>query len=157
MITRLDFQIRWNTFVVKLSQRAQEVRESSVPRVRVVQVTRVSCALHRHHSVIGQIAEVPEWQLSQLSVLVAVNDQRGDLEEIRDKKQSVGFDWRCQILASVQPVASSTATEGVLVHLKERDIKHQIVMSHSVFCFFAVNVNYSAQHCKKNFSTQFCV
>lgn len=72
--------------MVKLSQRAQEVRESSVPRVRVVQVTRVSCALHHHHSVIGQIAEVAERQLSQLSVLVAVNDQRGDLEEIRGQK-----------------------------------------------------------------------
>lgn len=44
----------------ELSQHVQEVCECLVPRVRVIQVTRVSCALHHHHSVISQIAEVPE-------------------------------------------------------------------------------------------------
>lgn len=75
-----------HTFVVELSQRVQEIHECFVPRVRVIQVTRVSCALHHHHSVIGQTAEVPEWQLSQLSVLVTIDYQRGDLEELQDKK-----------------------------------------------------------------------
>lgn len=75
-----------NTFVVPLSQRVQEVREGSVPGVRVVQVTRVSRAPHHHHSVIGQVAEVPERRLAQLSVLVPVNYQGGDLEETQDKR-----------------------------------------------------------------------
>lgn len=44
----------------ELSQRVQEVGESLVPRVRVIQVTWMSCSLHHHHSVIGQTAEVPE-------------------------------------------------------------------------------------------------
>lgn len=84
MIARLDFK-----FAVPLSQRVQEVRESPVPRVRVVQVTRVSRALHHHHSVIGQVAEVPERQLSQLSVLVPVNDHGRDLEETQDGKKEI--------------------------------------------------------------------
>lgn len=72
-----------------VSQRVQEVGESSVPGVRVVQVTGVSRAPHHHHSVIGQVAEVPERHLSQLSVLVPVNDQGGDLEETQD--QNMGW------------------------------------------------------------------
>lgn len=71
--------------MVPLSQRVQEVGESSVPGVGVVQVTRVSRAPHHHHPVIGQVAEVPERRLSQLSVLVPVNDQGGDLEDTQDK------------------------------------------------------------------------
>lgn len=69
--------------MVELSQLGKEIRECFVPRVRVVQVTGVSCALHHHHRVVGQTAEVPERQLSKLSVLVTINDQRGDLEELQ--------------------------------------------------------------------------
>ena len=62
------------------SQRVEELCESFVPRVRVVQVTGMTRPFHHHHAVIGQIAQVAEWQLSQQSVLVTVDDERWDLE-----------------------------------------------------------------------------
>lgn len=70
----------------RASQRIKEVCESFVPSVRVVQVTGVTRSFHHHHAVIGQIAQVAEWQFSELGVLVTINDQRRDLEERRDTK-----------------------------------------------------------------------
>lgn len=99
--------------MVTLSQRVQEVREGSVPSVRVVQVTRVSRAPHHHHPVVGQVAEVPERHLSQLSVLVPVNDQGGDLEDTQDKKNVLTWTGASP-QASVGPVAASPGVEGVM-------------------------------------------
>lgn len=72
----------------RASQCVNEICESFVPSVRVVQVTGVTCSLHHHHAVIGQIAQVAERHLSELSVLVAVHDQRRDLEEAQNKIQT---------------------------------------------------------------------
>lgn len=67
----------------RASQSLQEVGKRFVPGVWVVKVTRVSRSLHYHHPVIRQIAQVSERHLSELSVLVAVNDQRRDLNTHR--------------------------------------------------------------------------
>lgn len=75
------------------SQRLKEVCERLVPRVRVVQVTGVARPFHHHHSVIGQVAQVSEWLFSELRVLITVNDQRWDLEERRDTRNTHGSSW----------------------------------------------------------------
>lgn len=62
------------------SQRFKKVCESFVPRVRVVEVTGVAGSFHHQHAVVAKVTQVVERQLSKLSVLVAVNDQRGDLQ-----------------------------------------------------------------------------
>lgn len=60
---------------LRASQRIEEIRESLVPSVRVIQVTGVTCSFHHHHAVIGEIAQVAERQFSELNVLVTVNDE----------------------------------------------------------------------------------
>lgn len=63
------------------SQFGEELCENPVPGVGVVQVTGMTGALHHHYAVIGQIAQVTARLLPQLSVLVAVDDERRDLED----------------------------------------------------------------------------
>lgn len=75
------------------SQRVQEVRESFVPGVGVVQVTGVTRSCHHHHAVIGQVTQVSERNLSELSVLVTVNYERWDLEEALDTHTEISM--RC--------------------------------------------------------------
>lgn len=52
-----------------------------MPSIWVIQVTGMPRPLHHHHFVIGQMAQVGEGQISQLNVLVAVDDQRWNLSE----------------------------------------------------------------------------
>lgn len=82
----------------RASQRVKEVCKSFVPSVWVVQVTGVACSLHHHHFVIGQIAQVTEWHLPELMVLVTVNDQRWDLDTkittiMKEKKKEPFAEW----------------------------------------------------------------
>lgn len=59
-----------------------------MPSFGVIQVTGVTRSFHYHHTVISQIAQVPERQFSELSVQVTVNNQGWDLEKTQNKEDT---------------------------------------------------------------------
>lgn len=60
-------------------QLLQEVQETTVPLIGLVQVAGVSCTLQHQHLVLREVFQVVQTGLPQLRILVPVHDQRGGL------------------------------------------------------------------------------